>query len=67
MGNWSLNGCDMDEYDSIKEELEEEFEQEKNDLLAYICEKYNISASDMSKTVGEWENSRDLKECDKEL
>ena len=67
MGNWSLNGCDMDEYDSIKEELEEEFEQEKNDLLAYICEKYNISASDMSKTVGEWENLQKYNENEREL
>ena len=56
MGNWSLNGANKEDYEAIKEELREEFEDERASLLAYICARYNIPLVDMNNTVEEWED-----------
>lgn len=56
MGNWTLNAPN---YDEIREELREEFEDERASLLAYICAKYKIPLVDMNNTVEEWEENKE--------
>ena len=56
MGNWTLNALN---YDEIRAELREEFEDERASLLAYICAKYKIPLVDMNNTVEEWEENKE--------